>query len=221
MITLLVMTDGRRDCLDRTLASAADRLLGQITRRVIHDDSGDPAHLDWLRRTYPAFEVITHPAGRRGFAGAIQRAWAFLLRDEAPFVFHLEDDFVFERTVDLQEMAVLLAERPHLAQIALRRQPWNEAEIAAGGVVETDPDAYVDCTNGVVDWLEHRKFFTTNPSLYRRDLMKRGWPSGAQSEGIFSLDLFDDPAVRCAYWGRRTDAPWVTHIGHERTGTGY
>lgn len=218
-ICLLVMTDGR-DTIHPTLRSAADMLAGPITRRVIHDDSGDGHHRAALAARYPAFEVI---GGKRvGFGAAIARAWQTVSQLEGVrWVFHLEDDFVIERPVDLAAMVAVMTERPHIQQMALRRQPWNEGEVAAGGIVEQHPADYSDRSDGPDCWLEHRRFFTTNPSLYRSELCRRGWPTGAQSEGRFGLDLFADPSATCGFWGDRMSPPWVTHIGIRRAGMGY
>ncbi len=216
------MTDGRRDCIRRTIPSALANLNGPITDRVIHDDSGDPAYRAWLAAEFPTFTLIGPPNGRSGFGGAIASAWSWLLDGtSAHYVFHLEDDFTFNRPVEVIDMAEVLDNNPHVAQVALRRQPWNDREKAAGGVVEADPAAYRDVHQGGFDWLEHRLFFTTNPSLYRSRLCKRGWPIGERSEGFFAADLFRDPAITCAYWGARESGEWVHHIGERRIGVGY
>jgi len=222
VIALLVMTDGRRDCLARTIPSALANLHGPITRRVIHDDSGDDTYRWWLRDAFPTFEIIGHPAGRQGFGGAIRNAWRYLAAAGERFVFHLEDDFTFRHPVDLVHLAEVLDENTYLAQLAFRRQPWNPQEAAAGGIVEQHPDDFVQISDraGHV-WLEHRRFFTTNPSLYRRSLCHRPWPEGANTEGRFTHDLLIDPAIRFGYWGSRDSGEWVEHIGHERVGTGY
>lgn len=228
---LLVMTDGRRDCIVRTIASVVENLRGvDWARLVIHDDSGEPAHLDWLRSTFLGWE-IHHDGRRAGFGGAVRSAWAHLAADPTlDFVWHQEDDFTYNRPVNVQNLATVLCVRPYLAQVALRRQAWNQAERAAGGVVELDPDSYSDHANTVGwRWLEHRLFISTNPSLYRAALMTMGWPDGAQSEGVFSHRVFTEglpwgvagPDVRAAYWGDRFSEPWVHHIGEVRNGTGY
>lgn len=223
-----MFTDGRDELLERTLDSAALNLVGPITEMVVFDDTGDLAHADRLRASLDAhgagWRVIQHPEGRRGFGGAIRAAWAWLRRhSEARFVFHLEDDFTFERAVDLDRMVGVLESRPELVQLALRRQAWNEAERAAGGVIELRPEAYLERETPLYGkWLEHREFFTTNPSLYRLELVRaRAWPAGPHSEGLFSLELFTDPDLRCGYWGARTQPPWVHHIGAGRAGEGY
>lgn len=223
MIALLVMTDGR-DHIFQTIPSFEAFASGPISERWIHDDSGDPRHAEKLRRVFPGYTVVSTP-GRSGFAGAIRSAWSTLRRESsADFVFHLEDDFTFARLVDLGAMAAALLHHPELVQVALRRQAWNAPELAAGGVVEVAPEDFEDVRDELhdLDYLAHRRFFTTNPSLYRRSLLvEHEWPAGAQSEGRFSAELFADPAARSAYWGSRDSGEWVHHDGSTRAGTGY
>jgi hypothetical protein len=229
MIVLLVITDGRREYLTRTIPSALANLTGPITRRVIFDDSGDQDHHDWLADQFPTFDRVWHPDGRQGFGGAIRQAWRHLAASDERFVFHLEDDFTFNDTVDLAGMAQLLQAHPHLVQVALRRQPWNDAERHAGGVVERTPNLFEDHQLGKYAWLEHRQFWTTNPSLYRRTLcLAAGWPHGKNSEGRFTHHLLrhgspevDGERLRFAYWGARDSGEAVEHIGHERIGCTY
>ena len=223
MIALLVMTDGR-DHIFQTIPSFEAFASGPISERWIHDDSGDPRHAEKLRRVFPGYTVVSTP-GRSGFGGAIRSAWNNLRESSsADFVFHLEDDFTFRRLVYLSAMATVLLNRPELVQMALRRQPWNADEMRAGGIVEQHPGDYLDERDEICDleWLSHRRFFTTNPSLYRRSLVvERTWPEGAHSEGRFSAELFEDPAARSAYWGSRASGEWVHHDGNTRAGTGY
>ncbi len=126
-------------------------------------------------------------------------------------------------------MTYVLRRHPHLAQLALRRQPWNDEERAAGGIVEQHPDDFVEVDGGHGSvWLEHRRFLTTNPCLYRRELMDVDWPEGPNSEGMFTHRLLERgfsgaPAsqLRFGYWGSRDSGEAVEHIGHVRAGTGY
>lgn len=232
IVDVLVMTDGRSDCISQSLASI-DRLKGAHLVVTIHDDSGDPEYTRWLVEQFEPFPtnayVIATPC-RSGFGGAIRSAWGYLSAPETQthwvpgdWVFHLEDDFVLRRDVDLAAMVRVLDANPNLVQLALRRQPWNDAEKAAGGIVEQHADAYQDMVMGKTPdrWLEHRLFFTTNPSLYRRSLCLREWPEGGNSEGHFTHQLLVDSSVRFGFWGARDSGEWVEHIGHARVGTGY
>lgn len=228
-IALLVITDGRRDCIQQTIPSALAMLEGPITRRVLYDDSGDPYHREWLANEFPTFELIWHPEGRQGFGGAIRTAWTHLAHADERYVLHLEDDFTFNHPISVGGMVQLLQAFPHLVQVVLRRQPWGTREELAGGVVEMHPDAYEEHTLGKYAWLEHRLFFSTNPSLYRRTLCTAAdWPTGPESEGHFTHHLLrhgspevDGEHIRFAYWGARDSDLAVTHIGKDRVGVGY
>lgn len=229
MIRLQVMTDGRRDCISKTIDSALEHLKGPITEYVIHDDSGDLDNHEWLLDNFPMFSVHASRE-REGFGKAIISSWREIDENSNSwFVFHLEDDFIFNREIDLLRMSRVIGVNPHLAQMALRRQPWNDLERRAGGIVELNPDAYVEHSGVNGDWLEHRLFFTTNPCLYRTGLVKTEWPDIQHSEGIFSHKLLEEglpwmrspECIRFAFWGKRSDDPWVHHIGEQRIGTGY
>jgi hypothetical protein len=219
VIALIFMTDGREHITD-AVRSAEANLSGPITERIVHDDSGDPDHRRWLSRTFPGYRVI-YRTDRLGFAGAYANAWRFLSALPHRWVFSTEDDFTFNRPVDLDSMLDVLAPRPYLIQMALRRQAWSPAERAAGGVVEQHPGDYESHMWNDLEWLEHRRFFTTNPSLFARELTDLGWPAVAESEGHFSRVLTASPEARFGFWGKRDDEPWVTHIGTQRVGHGY
>ena len=222
MIALLVITDGRKDCIAQTVPSALDNLKGDIDEWWMYDDSGDAAHRQWLADRFPQFEVIWHPDGRQGFGGAIRAAWAHLAQHSlADHVFHLEDDFTFNRPVPCGEMTEILNRHNTLGQVALRRQPWNDIERSAGGVIEANQGAYSEQRGSIASWLEHDLFWTTNPSIYRRSLIDTvEWPTGAHTEGRFTIAM-RELGYRFAYLGERSDPPWVHHIGNERIGTGY
>lgn len=222
VIDVLVMTDGRDAELHTTLLSVDRHVLAPAGEVWMHDDTGDDTHRDMLTDRYPRARVIGS-GPRRGFGGAIAYAWAVVAAcTRSTWLFHVEGDFKFRRHVDLAAMAATLAAHPHLVQMALRRQPWSSAEVAAGGVVEQAPDDYADQEWVGHRWLEHRRFYTTNPHVVPMRLVRQGWPAGSQSEGRFAAHLFGaNPDARAGYWGARSDPPWVEHIGLQRVGTGY
>lgn len=218
---LLVFTDGRFDCLNRTLDSFEQKMgFGQFDQMVMIDDSADPQYREKLVEVFEpkGFRVVSERR-RRGFAGAVQAGWNEV-KPWVDYIFHLEDDFVLEQELDVNELAELMEREPYITQVALLRQAWNEEEKAAGGIIQANPDDFHQLCNESHDWIEHRKFWTTNPSLYPRWLVRRGWPQGQHSEGRFGVDLFSqDPNRVSAFWG--DGESWVTHIGEERVGTGY
>lgn len=244
-VALLIITDGRTEYLAQTLASAADNLpLSRFVSFVLVNDSGSSLADDHPLRIFREllnkaeaadadFEwlYIAPKSGKRGFAGAIQAGWAAITGadrvkslDRGPtHVFHLEDDFTFNEPVDIDGMALVLEDDLHVAQVALQRQPVNDVEAAAGGVIAMWPDEYAEHEDVArkLRWCEHDLFFTTNPSLYRATLpATHPWPSGARSEEAYTAQL-RAAGYRFAFWGAKTDPPKVHHIGEHRTGTGY
>jgi glycosyltransferase involved in cell wall biosynthesis len=209
-IALLVMTDGRRNYIHQTLASAQSELFGSITHKFIHDDSGDETNHEWLRQNFPDFTILHRPT-RQGFGGAINSAWRFLRDYDFKYVFHLEDDFTFNRPVLLNDMIKVLEENPHVYQMALCRQPWNEQEKKAGGIMQCWPDEYTQQDGFVA----HKLFFTSNPNLYRKSLVDMwDYPTMIGAESHFATDLLSfDPNIRFGFWGQKYETPWVTHIG--------
>ena len=134
------MTDGRDDLLSETLPAAAAAV--PHTRLVVHDDTGDYEHRLGLHHRFHHLGVdVIGGNVRRGFGGAIAAAWHHITGGTEQFVVHWEDDFLPTRPVDWVELADTLSRHTHLVQLALRRQPWNPDEIAAGGIVEQHPVA--------------------------------------------------------------------------------
>lgn len=231
MIAACILTNGRLDALDQTITSFEDRHRGPVTTRIIWDDTGVYEHFQYLSLAYPDWLVTRSVNGAEGFGGAMRSAWKWL--DEhttEPYVWWSEDDFRYEKPVPLDAMTTTLNAAPHLAQLALRRQAWNAEEIEAGGVVEANPDAYTERrAGGDHTWLEHRLFWTTNPSLFRRQLLAGGWADDPHSEGRYTHRLLGEGLpwgvpgheVRFGYWGSRRSTPAVQHIGVERVGFGY
>lgn len=228
-IAVIVFTDGRTGLLDQTLRSFFTNVQIPASwgeRLFIFDDSADPKVHDHIRRNYPEFHLV--PAlERQGFAGTIHHAWHLLrfeyrFMENIDYVFHLEDDFVFNRQVRVAEMAHVLQSNGSLAQVALVRQPWNDVERAAGGLLQARPDTFTQRrTESGVAYLEHDAFFTTNPCLYPGVLPHMvQWPLGADSEGRFGITM-RNAGAKFAFLGELDQEPAVTHIGAERNGTGY
>lgn len=225
IVPVICLTNGRGDCLTRTLAAAREHLRGASEIRVLND-SPDPAYATWLDGDVadPAADItVTHLPGPHGYDHAMRAVWD-LARSAVGHVFFLEDDFVLREPVDLADLAGLLEDRPHLTQVALLRQPWFRNETERGGLIEAleaQGHKFAECTDGRRWWIEHRAVFTGNPSLIPQRTFAVDWPAGAWSESRFGRMLFADPRARGAYWGRRSDPPRVEHIGTERVGTGY
>lgn len=230
---LAVLTHGESRSLPTALRAFVEYVRPAPTSvRVFADAS---RRLEYVvgatQAAFPSLDPVvssTHPSRQNGFCRATGRLWDACARGDAPFVFWLEHDFVVERHVSVEQLAAVLEERQDLAQMALVRGTANDVERRAGGLVESMSGVerrrsrvYADGVWWTVDWLEHRSFLTTNPSLMRRGFMAtNSWPSEVdECEGRFGIDLLAQ-GYRFGYWGDGT--PWVDHVGvRDGSGTGY
>lgn len=212
-IVVVVLTNCHpRNTLDRTISSADAMVKGPIERRVVVADGCNPK--------VPGWDVVTVEAG--GFTRATDAALRVAVSSGQEWVFYSEDDFTFNRPVDLGHMQTLMDENPQMAQLSLLRQAWYEREKKAGGLIE----AYGDWQASFVQrdgWIEHQAYWTTNPALMRRSfLASHPWPLVPNSEPVFGSTLFSsEPGTVAGILGAVGDPPLVTHIGAERAGSGY
>lgn len=216
--TLLIFTCGREEYLKQAILSARDNLIihefGQH-REFDHvffvDDSCD---LEFHKKLYQYNIPILSRKNKMGFAGAIKFAWETI--PETDYIFHLEEDFIFEEKIYLNVMAKILNSEPTTSQVALKRQAWNDEEKKAGGIIEQWPELYRERFIGGQRVTEHSNFFTTNPSLYRYSLTKRGWPDVPNSEKVFSDKIFSE-GMKSVFLGSKFESPKVRHIGINRS----
>lgn len=216
-IACLIVTDGRRECILRTVEALTHHLIGQVDYTLLIDDSGDAQYASWLDLVFPLFQQVHHNM-RRGFAGAVISAWSNL--PECDYVLTCEDDMVLTQDIHLSELVTILEANPQLAQVVLKRQAWNESEIAAGGIVELHPDDYTDMETNGIAWALHRLFYSTNVNLMPYRITRLGWPNVEHSEGHFGAKLKEN-GYSFAYLGHKFDAPKVEHIGLQRIGAFY
>lgn len=191
MIVVVVISDRADQYLPGCVASMAAHVLGDRTTITVDDRDH---HL--------------------GMAGAVRHGWQQALDAGADYVLHVEEDFRFLEPIFLGDLVRILDAAPVLAQVVLKRQPWNDIEQAAGGIVEADPDAYEEASAGQLRWTEHRKIFSLNPSLIPRHVLELGWPDGNEAE--FTQRCLD-VGHRFAFYGGKLDPPRVEHVGFHRS----
>lgn len=224
-VALVVHTGGapetwpeRSAYLRESLASLQQHVhLPRWERQVIWSDWGDERReeLDAIATEFGLY--VKGPERRLGYTGSMQAMWRYVSRYvRAEYVFQAEDDFRYERDVEVASMVEALASRPHLVQMALLRAPISEREHVAGTVLGHPGDDF----DRRATHLEHRRFFTVNPMIMRASLATRHpWPSGPHSEAVYGRSLFRDPKARAGLWG--SGETWITHIGETRAGGPY
>jgi len=220
-IAILMMADDRRDYTEASLRSLREKLPGQPYKLFVHDDSCDPMFSFFLGSLLDEvwrgdWEVMCATT-KRGFGGAIEYAWQYIYDQlEYDYVFHTENDFTYNSVIPIQSMVNILEHDPALGQVALLRQPWNDKEKAAGGIIPSYPEGtFVERQVAFAPYLEQSAFWTTNPSLVPAWVIGLGWKNVPESEGMFTFKL-RDMGIKFSFYGRLDDPPLVEHIGVHR-----
>lgn len=216
---LVVITDGRGDYLKQTIASAEKMLKGAFLPALIIDDSGDIDYGKWLEERFSEFRQIHHDH-RSGFGAVVRSAWAETLDyPDVEYIFHLEEDFTFNEPIDVPLMAAMLDRAEDLAQIVLKRQPWSDFEIAAGGQIEYCESEGEEFTEKHIGgWTTtHTRNFSTNPNLMTRRAAELCVETGKPcTEGLITEVCLNND-LQFAYLGRKYDPPLAHHIGEHRS----
>jgi len=210
-VSLVVITDGRQDCISQTIQCLNQVINYPFFEKIIINDSGDSRYHYFLSNHFNDFNIISHET-RRGLAGAVQSAWASVSHD-TEYIFHLEDDFLFNQYVDIDKMINLLNTKETLTQMALVRGAVNPPEQEVGGFVFQNLHDYHQRDG----WFDHKRLFTLNPSVYKKELTTIGWPDhGGESEFTNKLHSLNEEYC-FGFYGDIYDKPWVTHIGGRRS----
>ncbi len=224
-LVYVLRCDGRRDYIGQAIASAEDHVKGDFVRKFIVNDSGDQDYAAWLETCFPTFEFVHHPE-RQGMNACVKSAFEVVVASGAFACFSTEDDFTFFKPVSARKMARVLHCEPHLGQLVLKRNPWSDEEIVAGGQMEVSPDQYVEksCLSG--HWVERQGgLWSGNPSLTRTAAIEAAL---AKWDTVTSSDTYEQPVGNAmieagysvAFWGKRDDNPRCDHLGHARS-SGY
>ncbi len=219
---LAVLTHGPARTLPATLASFRENVSPAPAKVTVFSDGPSVQLEPILHDTgFPGARIV-HSRDQLGFCAATSMLWT-LVQDarDVDYVFWLEHDFTFTRPVDLTGPAALLEAEPGIAQVAFVRQAVNDVERTAGGLIESRPGQFV-AHDEPEPWLEHRSYYTTNPSLMRIVFMRQHplrFDDKPYCEGRYGIDLIQR-GFRFAAWGN--GEVWVNHTGYrDGFGIGY
>lgn len=225
---LTLLSSGRPTYLERTWA-AYERLLSPPPQIVYTFDDGaqtpfNQLQPDWLSEAWPdTYWQGSGSTTRLGQCKAQAHCWEAAARSGCEWVFHVEDDVVLLRPLDLRDLVTVLedpyVEGKHLAQMALVRCPWG-AEIEYGGYIPKDPGWYERHTAPYSDWQAEWITTTRNwahsPALFSTDLCREfAFPAEPGCETTIGPMIRETlPDAVFGLWG--AGEPWVAHIGVER-----
>lgn len=210
MYTVLIFHDGRDEYLIKTLDSFKRmvKFNGKVNTILVADcPDQSESDFDKIKKKYK-IDTVYVSSERMGIFGAVQKGWQ-LVPKETEYIFHLENDFVFNEEIDVETMRVALQNK-HIYQVALLRQPWYSHEIKRGGLYKALGNFWHVNSCGV-NLVAHRHYFTHNPCLYRSDVVANF--DGYDEYSFMQHIIKKDNRGICTYLGKINDKPKVTHIG--------
>ena len=177
-VTVCVTSCGRRDLLERTLASF--RHYNGPARLIISEDSGDPDMIAWLRTTFPNASVLSGPE-RLGMMGSVDRLYEAVT---TPFIFHLEDDWESLGRVDFEAAKRFLESRPQVSVVCVRVFSELKArhQSSARAIHEAGREFRIMDPRIHPQWYG----YTANPGLLRRSFWERYRPINRWTHDDFS-----------------------------------
>jgi hypothetical protein len=208
-VCVLFFTDGRDEYTSQMLESFTKNVKFEHYYSIMLCDNPtgrNSVFLEGIKKKYKINQLVLNDE-RLGIFGSVQKAWA-LIPDDCTYVWHQENDFLFNEPVNVKAFMEILENR-NINQVALLRQAWYENEVKAGGIFQANDRAY---KNGVIKMYPvvlHREYFTHNPSLYRKDVIR-------MMKNYTEYTIMSKLPGYCAFWGTKTDKPRVTHIGEQK-----
>lgn len=213
-ILVAIVSAGRASYLKQTWASFEKNVkFSQPYDLIAIDDFPDTETYQFLS-TLPTTKKILH-AVNYGLGQSINE-----LIQEAKnydYIFHLEDDFLFNREVSVDRMIEILENEEKMVQLRLVRQPVYPMEIEANSCITPHGFKWEQQSDYIKVWCG----WSFNPNLAKAKwYTKVGTVPLQKVEVCFSQaiykDLDDSYYVGCP--GQVTDSSWITHIGEHRKG---
>ncbi|HVB90444.1 MAG TPA: hypothetical protein VND97_09610 [Beijerinckiaceae bacterium] len=167
-VTVCVTSCGRLDLLTHTLESF--RRFNPGGAYILSEDSAQPNVVEAIRAAFPEIRVLAGGA-RLGLMASIDRLYSEV---RTPYIFHLEDDWLFEGPVDWDGAIALLARRDDIANVSLR----VFEEIKPKYRARSTPLAEHNRSFQIMKPNAHAEFFgwSPNPGLIRTSLYRQYAP---------------------------------------------
>jgi len=203
VFTTVLTSCGRFDLLAQTLSSFLDWFEPQ--KIIVAEDSGDTSASAAFAAEFPVVEMRVN-CPKLGQLRSIDKVYGTL---STPYVLHLEDDWEFSRSLDLDRVIAFMRARPDISVVCIAHRVYHP-RFAKGARTEVhDGIAYL-----VWDLDAHPKWFSYsfNPSIARTTLWRE---LGPFEQFVTEEDL----SLFCKARGMRiamVDPGIADHIGRSR-----
>ncbi|WP_109315317.1 hypothetical protein [Pseudovibrio ascidiaceicola] len=169
-VTSCITSCGRLDLLSRTLDSFMPAHQGDFAKSIIIDDANTQEVQEWVASNYPATEVLLNQP-QLGQMKSIDKMYAHV---NTPFIFHGEDDWLFERGSTVGACKKIMAAEPKVSVVCVRKLSDLQQRFQDNCIKkEIDGVQYALMPTDIhPEWLS----FSFNPGLVRKSLWDKYGP---------------------------------------------
>lgn len=162
----VIFSTNRLSYLTKTLESQKNNLNfeGTIVHKLFIDDyprGRDNYYIANLVKSYGFDEIILH-SENLGLTTTWHELFLNLRERDYDYIFHQEDDVIFNEPVNVAEIVEILESQPQLSQIQFKRNNWYPHETQEFAVNESD----INIKDGKYYIEEHTPWFWMLASIY-------------------------------------------------------
>jgi hypothetical protein len=177
---LAILTAGRKEYLDITIQSLEKHLKGNISKKIIFDNSDGPEikYNGYVTVKVPGFDL---PYGTIRHANANKYMFSYLTNLNPKNIVFFEEDWDLQQDVDVDYLDNIF--KDEYSQILLRRDSLPDKLVPDGELFHRISDIW---------------FFTLNPSIFRVDIATLGsksYPLVWDHEEVFGKMLKDKKSM--------------------------
>ncbi|EEA93398.1 hypothetical protein [Pseudovibrio sp. JE062] len=163
-VTSCITSCGRLDLLSRTLDSFLPDHQSEFAKSIIIDDANTAEIQSWVAENYPDTEVLLNQP-QLGQMKSIDKMYAHV---STPFIFHGEDDWLFEAGSTIAACKAVMAAEPKVSVVCVRKLSDLQQRFQDNCIrKEVDGVKYAVMPVDIhPEWLS----FSFNPGLVRKEL---------------------------------------------------
>jgi hypothetical protein len=226
-VCLFILGNGRDGYLERTIDSWEANVVGNITHKIIFDDSGNTEYQAWLEERFgDRFTIVPVADTNVGQVEAIKFVFNYIKNLDIDYVLELEEDWMLFRELNLDNIISVMEKNSNILQMRIPRTIWHSEyhniDLVAGSLLrhhKNIPDTrsrYVG--KGNKRWFLWRGmfyFWSHNPSLYKKSMVYEEYlEHEVDHEYHFGADLFSKyPRGVVGFWAKNDYDAYITHIG--------
>jgi hypothetical protein len=222
--TLFILGNGRKGCLERTVASWETNLIDKPKHKIIFDDSGNQLYREYLNKRFgDRFTIVPIGDIPMGQIYGINFIYNYLREIDTDYIFELEEDWLLFRPLKMQDLIEILDSNQNIVQVRVPRTPWTELDLYNGSTIShflsmKDSKASL-IKHNKLSWYEWRGpywFWSHNPSLYRKSITNLPYPGEGDQHhemqfGCNILEQNKDAVI--SFYAENTYDAYIYHLG--------